>query len=978
MHRLIVFGGLSLHGPQGRVTGRASQRHRLALLALLATEHPRSLTRDELLAYLWPENDPERGRQLLRQALYQLRGTLGEDVLLAHSEEVRLDPERLGCDLWEFRDALERGDLEAAVAAFTAPFLSGFFLSGAEEFERWVEAERARLSLRYAEALELLATECEALGDLPGAAAWWRRLALHDPYGSRVALRLMRALEASGDRAGALRHAGIHATLLQAELGAEPDPEVAALTERLREQSSLREDEMAAGGERHSASEAGERSVPQPADLQSAPVRAAKEPAVVGADPRPNYAPQALTRIRFVLPRPALPLVLASVLVVGLLGTLLPEERGQRTLAMLGIGGGETLLSRGLLAERERILLADFTSPTGDTLLAGMATVAFRIDLAQSPILTLVEPQQVEEALARMQRSDTRFLDPELAREVAVREGIKAVLVGEIARSGRGYLLSAELLAAGSGEILAAHRETARDSTALLPALDRLSKQLRRRIGEPLRSLESNPPLEQVTTSSLPALRKYTQAWQIAAREGDDRRAAALLEEAIAFDTAFAMAYVRLAFAFMHLHGRSAPQAEMLTRAYRHRERLTDRERYLLLATYHTWHSWEPEKAITALTSLLAIYPEDARALHDLSVAYMMLGDYSRAEEYARRALDVDASRGATWVILGDWQFNQGSLDEAGATYRRFAARVPEFSWTGTRMIYYAAARGNFVEAERRANEERIARRQDLDWQVELTWLLGELATLRGRLRDAERYAGERSEFAERRERPAEHLLAVLNLAHHEVTLGRPSARVLARVEWELEQTPLAELDVYDRPYPDLAGLYARAGQPKRARALLAEWETSTPSELRRRAGQGTRPWGGAALPWALGEIALAEGHPLEAAEQFRRASRSSCLVCTLPHAGRAYEAAGEPDSAIAAYERYLQTPHLHRLTWDAEWRADVLERLAQLHEARGDHARAAEHYRSFIELWQDADAELQPRVREARRRLAALQGDGE
>jgi eukaryotic-like serine/threonine-protein kinase len=634
---------------------------------------------------------------------------------------------------------------------------------------------------------------------------------------------------------------------------------------------------------------------------------------------------------------------------------------------------GGTLIGRGVLTERERIVLADFISPTGDILLASLATVAFRIDLAQSPILTLIEPQQVQAALARMERSDVRLLDAQLAREVAVREGIKAVLAGEIARSGSGYLLSAQLLAAETGEILAAYRGTARDSTALLPALDRLSKQLRRRIGESLRSVQANPPLHQVTTSSLAALRKYSQAMEISAREGNDARVIGLLEESIALDSSFAMAYIKLSVALLDVFGRTARQSEMLTRAYQHRDRLTDRERYILLAIYYGFHTREPEKAITALRTHLETYTHDASALHNLSVSYMMLGDYVRAEEYARRALAVDSGNPVTRMILGDWQFNQGKHTEAEATFQSFAARFPGYSLTGYRFIHLAAAQGDHAGAANRARQERAARPEDLDLQVEMAQHQADLAAVRGRLGELRQLTLDVGKLAEQRGTPGLRLTESLNQARLESTVGRSPARALERVERELATRPLSEHDVRDRPYADLAALYARAGQPRRARALLAEWEALTSADVLRNALLRERPQRGNALPWALGEVALAEGRPLEAAQQFRLARQRSCLICMLPQLGRAYEAAGQPDSAVAVYERYLGTSFLFRLHTDAEWRAEVLERLGQLYEARGDYARAAEHYAQFIELWQDADPELQPRVREARWRVAAL-----
>jgi DNA-binding SARP family transcriptional activator len=975
MHRLILFGGALFVGPDGPVGGRAAQRHRLALLALLASAHPRPLSRDKMIGLLWPESDADSARHLLRQTLHVLRGTVGEDTLLSSGDDLRIAPERLACDLWDFRDAVEHGDRAAAVRIHAGPLLDGFHLSRAEEFERWMEAERARLVEQYTGALEALAEEQIAAGDMASAANAWRRLAEHDPYHSRYALRLMHTLEATGDRAGVLRHAAIHTALLRDELGVEPDPEVAALTARLREPSR-------ATSEHHDTSH-GDRASGRANDDDLPAAEGSRPTAEVATAPplvRETRSETERPRARWLRYRPIVTarahmLALASLMLLALLGTLLPERGGQRALALLGIGDGASLLSRGVMAEREPILLADFTSPSGDSVLARIATVAFRVDVAQSPVLRLVDPWEVQAALGRMGRGDSVLLDAELGRELAAREGIKAVLAGEIARTGGGYLLSAQLIAAESGEILAAHRETAGDSTSLLPALDRLSKQLRRRVGESLSSLEASPPLAQVTTSSLAALRKYSQAWTIGLREGDTPRVLALLEEAAALDTAFAAAQMKLAIAYMHQSGRSSRQAEMLTRAYRHRARLTESERYFLLAFYHNWHTWEPEKSVTAMRALLESRPDDAVALNTLSVSYMLVGDYARAEETILRALAIDSSVAVFLINLGNWEFNQGRVADASATFRELERRFPENYFLGYRLVMLAAALGNHSDAERRARAERSAKPEDLEIQLWMAQLLADLASARGRPREAEAFTREAGELGDRLGRPAEHLYEVINFAHNEISLGRPAARALERVEQELERNPLSGLDVYDRPYADLAGLYARAGQPQRARTLLAEWEAAAPGELRRRAAARGRPRMGTALPWVLGEIALAEDRPLEAARQFRRANHPRCLICTLPLLASAHEAAGQPDSAIAAYERFLETPFFGRLHTDAEWRAHVLERLAHLHDARGDHPRAADYYAQFIELWHDADPELQPRVREARRRLAVLGG---
>lgn len=236
MLRLKLFGGLSLEGPEGIVGGRAAQKRRLALLALLATAPGRVASRDKLIGMLWPESDGEQARHLLSVALYEMRKGLGEELLVARGDDIAIGPGVGSADLWDFEAALASADPEAAIAVYSGPFLDGFYVGDSAEFERWMEAERQRLEQRFGDALEALAEQSARRGDVRGAVIALRRRAAQDPHNSRVAKRLMEALALAGDRAGALQHARIHATLLREDFGMEPDPEIAALEARLREE----------------------------------------------------------------------------------------------------------------------------------------------------------------------------------------------------------------------------------------------------------------------------------------------------------------------------------------------------------------------------------------------------------------------------------------------------------------------------------------------------------------------------------------------------------------------------------------------------------------------------------------------------------------------------------------------------------------------------------------------------------------------
>jgi DNA-binding SARP family transcriptional activator len=234
MLRLKLLGtpAVDLSGP---APGREVLRRKpLAVLALLAAADESGLSRDKLFALLWPEASHAKAAHALNQLLHVLRRDLGMDALFQGSSDLRLNPEHITSDLADFREAWSRGDLQRAVTLYGGPFLDGFFLRGAPEFEHWVESERAKLARAYSEALGSLAAEAAARGDHRRAAEWWRRLADEAPLSSGVTMQLMSSLAAAGDRAAALKQADVYQRLIREELEAAPNQAVMALAARLR------------------------------------------------------------------------------------------------------------------------------------------------------------------------------------------------------------------------------------------------------------------------------------------------------------------------------------------------------------------------------------------------------------------------------------------------------------------------------------------------------------------------------------------------------------------------------------------------------------------------------------------------------------------------------------------------------------------------------------------------------------------------
>lgn len=234
MYALRLLGGFALLDPNGEPTQRLSQRRAEALLAVLALSGDLGCTRDRLVGLLWPESTDPLARHSLRNALHALRTTVDPDIVRVAGDALWLNGARVTSDVQRFARALESREPGEAVRVYAGPFLDGFHVDDAPEFEQWMEDERARLFRRCAGALEDLAIGAESACDWHTAASWWQRAAEHDPHDSRVVLRLMRALATAGDRANALLQAEAHRRRLWTDLEIEPDVGFTAAVAQLR------------------------------------------------------------------------------------------------------------------------------------------------------------------------------------------------------------------------------------------------------------------------------------------------------------------------------------------------------------------------------------------------------------------------------------------------------------------------------------------------------------------------------------------------------------------------------------------------------------------------------------------------------------------------------------------------------------------------------------------------------------------------
>ncbi|MEE9299839.1 MAG: serine/threonine-protein kinase, partial [Alphaproteobacteria bacterium] len=348
---------------------------------------------------------------------------------------------------------------------------------------------------------------------------------------------------------------------------------------------------------------------------------------------------------------------------------------GYMAMRSMGIGPAATLMSTGALGRRELIILAAFENRTADSTLGSTVTELLRISLSASPVIRIADPARLTESLARMQLPPDARIDEVVAREIAERESIKAVIAGGVVPLGDGYLVSARMVSA-TGDVLTAQQASATDAGELVAAVDDLSGKLRERIVESLRTIRRTLPLELVTTGSLRALRLYAQATQ-AEVTGDDDRAVALLEEAIVEDSLFAMAHRKIGTILWRDFEQSGRAREAATRAYELRDRLTELERGYTIAHYHTDVTGRREEALAAYRTILERYPEDHRALNNSVVLYWQLGDDERARDFYQQALDFDSTWSRGFTNLAWEHKNLGDFDLARQTLAAMEERFP-------------------------------------------------------------------------------------------------------------------------------------------------------------------------------------------------------------------------------------------------------------------------------------------------------------
>ena len=665
---LKTFGGLSVAVDDAPGGGAAQQRKTLALLAILAAAGRTGLSRDKVVAYLWPEADAEHARGLLKQACYALRRDLQQPDLFLGTTELRLNPVVIASDVQAFESALERRDDAHAAAHYTGPFLDGFYLNDSAEFERWVEAERNRLRQRAGAALERLATGAAAHGDHGGAVEWWRSLFEVDRLNSRVALGLMNALVAAGDRSGALRVAQDHETVLRGELEAAPDPAVKALSQRVR-------------GELGSSLVSEGRPV---AEREARPVEAIgghrRETADASLDGNPRAAARIVltTRWRMVV---GLALLVGGLLAGGWLA--------------FGVRGAETA------RHSKRVVVLPFTNlgSASDAYFAEGITEEITARLAAVARLSVIG-----RTTANTYKGTRKTL-----REIGTELGVDYVVVGAIRweKSPQGpdrVRVTPQLVNTADGTHLWAQ---------VYDALFRVQSDIAQKVVQALDVilLESQRrAVEAVPTRNFEAYDFYLRGRALERRPwtvNNIRASVYMFERAVERDSTFGLAYAWLAYANGEAYWRHALGVEHLDRMLKAAEnalRLDPEspDAHFVMGRYYYDCCEDYARALWHLQRALEGRPDDPDIVLTIGNTYKRQGRWNDALQYLERAVVLDPSWNRPLFNLAQVQVWMRRYDDAERTIRRALSNEPQDMLVYALWIWIALLRDGDTASARR------------------------------------------------------------------------------------------------------------------------------------------------------------------------------------------------------------------------------------------------------------------------------------
>src|SRR3984893_2532425 len=374
-------------------------------------------------------------------------------------------------------------------------------------------------------------------------------------------------------------------------------------------------------------------------------------------------------------------------------------------LIVISAVGGWLFFSRKAhaLTDQDTIVLADFTNSTGDPVFDGTLRQGLAVQLEQSPFLSLVPEDRVQQALRMMSQPADAHLTPQLAREVCQRTASAAVLQGSIAGLGNQYVLGLRAENCRTGKVIDDELVQAAKKEDVLNALSQMASKFRTRVGESLATAQQHDvPLEEATTSSLQALQAYSMGWQRNASAGADA-GLPFFKRAVEIDPKFAMGYVALGL-YYGTTGESDLAAENISKAYQLRDRVSDKEKFFITAYYDGRATGNQEKAQQTCEQWAQIYPREWTPHAFLSgFIYPVLGRYEKAAEEGRKAIELAPDTYTGYFLLG---YNFVYLDrpaEAEDVLRRASERKMEAPFLSLLRFDLAFLKGDSAGLQREA-----------------------------------------------------------------------------------------------------------------------------------------------------------------------------------------------------------------------------------------------------------------------------------
>jgi len=605
------------------------------------------------------------------------------------------------------------------------------------------------------------------------------------------------------------------------------------------------------------------------------------------------------------------------------------------------------------LTDKDSIVLSDFDNKTGDAVFDDTLKQGLALQLEQSPFLDLVSDRKVNETLKRMGHPAGDRLTPEMAREVCLRTGSKAMLTGSIAGLGSQYVVGLKALNCNTGDLLAEAQEQAAGKEAVLKALDKAAASLRGKLGESLSSVQKYAtPLEEATTSSLEALKAYSLGQKTRWAKGNTP-ALPFYKRAVELDPNFAIAYRALAAAYGNLD-QPAREAENVRKAYELREKVSERERLYIEANYDWTVTGDLDKAIAAYELWQQTYPRDYSLYVHLGAIYNILGDLDKSLEAAREALRLEPNAAINYEGVGAFYMNLNQLDEADAVFKQAEERNLEGEGLLTIRYQFAFVKGDTAKmAQLSSAAMGKAGMEDalLATQADTQGWFGKLKNAR--------------ELTRRVMDSAKHNDATETAAVYQ------AAAALREVEVGNLEQARADADAALKLAPNrnvrtaAALALARAGDAAAAEKLADELDKSFPQAT---VIQKYR------LPTIRAAVALQRKEPNQAIELLQVTSPMELgdqgYLISVYLRGEAYLMLHDGKAASTEFQKFID----HRgLVVNFPWGSLARLQLARAYAMQGDTAKAKAAYQEFLTLWKDADPDI-PIYKQAKAEYAKLQ----